>query len=292
MTPSHALREALGSLLDAPLVYVDCGARAGKLPKAFRAVGAQYVGFEADAAECARLNASAPAWQRYVAAFLGERKEPRTFHVTASAACSSLLAPNLPALEAFADLPAAFSVERTIAVETVSLADALREADVGGVDFLELDTQGTELEILRGSAGLLREQVLGVRVEVEFSPMYVDQPLFADVDAFMRAQGFQLFDLARYRVRRSGLEARVPTRGQLLWGQALYLRDDRGLSEALACRLAVVAVLAGVPDYAYAILQRVAGKAVEEVLRLLPRGLAVDDDSPLLASRDRSQWRD
>jgi hypothetical protein len=35
---------------------------------------------------------------------------------------------------------------------------------------LELDTQGSELEVLRGADALLRDSVLALQVEVEFTP--------------------------------------------------------------------------------------------------------------------------
>ena len=300
MTPTHELRDALQALLEEPLVYVDCGARKGKLPKEFRLLGARYVGFEGDADECRRLNASAPPGQRYVAAFLGSRQETRRFHITSSPACSSLLPPNLEALAAFPELSSAFAVERVVEIETTPLDSALAREGIPRVDFLELDTQGSELEILEGAAGLLRTGIAGVKVEVEFSPMYVDQPLYADIDTFMRRHGFLLFDLSRYHVRRGGLDAGVPTRGQLLWGHALYLHDDGPLPSEAACRLGVVATLAGVPDYAHAVFERIQGAArdatlrerIQRVLDLMPRGFAAPDDSPLGASRHKTQWKD
>ena len=282
-----------------PLTYVDCGARAGKLPSAFRAVeDSHYIGFEADAAECARMNALAVNHARYVCAFLGRRREPRTFHVTASPACSSLLAPNLPFLSSFVDLRSAFEVQQRITVDTAPLDGALRAEGITRIDVLELDTQGTELEILEGASDLVARSVLAVKVEVEFSPLYEGQPLFADVDAFMRGRDFQLFDMSRYRVRREGLKTSVPTRGQLLWGHALYLRDCRALPSHAAARLAAVAALMDVPDYAYQILTNVAAAPDAEPLhadaRLLIAELSRAAETPqaLATSIDRAQWRD
>jgi FkbM family methyltransferase len=301
VTPTPELRQALQAIIaPRPLIYVDCGARAGKLPKEFRSLeGSVYVGFEADAAECARLNETARPGQRYVCAFLGRRREQRTFHVTSSAACSSLLAPDPSFVAPFMDLREPFRVEREVLVNTVPLGDALTAEGISYVDFLELDTQGSEIEILEGAVDLLRGSVLGVKVEVEFSAMYVNQPLFADIDAFMRQHDFQLFDLSRYRVRREGLDPRIATRGQLLWGHALYLRNDAQLAVAAACRLAAVSTLVDLPDYAYSVLGRVAAATepdvrsrAQHVRDALGRNAAVPDDSPLAASRHRAQWKD
>lgn len=284
VVPHSALRRALQPLIgEAPFTYVDCGARGGKLPRHFRHLkNTAYVGFEADAEECARLNATARPGHRYVAAFLAAARESRTFRVTASAACCSLLEPNEALLSSFGDLRDAFRVEREFSVETVSLDDVVRDHGIPRVDFLELDTQGSELEILIGGQGTLRK-ALGVRVEVEFAPMYTGQALFADVDRHLRDIGFQLFDLSRYHVRRATVDPLTPTHGQLLWGHAVYLRRQDTVSPPAAGRLAVIAALLDFPDYAAEVLgalmasaqtapdlQRIAQRA-HEALKTAPR---------------------
>jgi Methyltransferase FkbM domain len=65
---------------------------------------------------------------------------------------------------------------------------------VSRIDFIKLDTQGSELEILQGGVRALAG-VRCVEVEVEFNPIYRGQPLFYEVDAFMRGQGFVLWKL-------------------------------------------------------------------------------------------------
>lgn len=315
MSVPPLVRRALEAILaDAPLIYVDCGARGGKLPRAFRSLkNSGYIGFEADPDECARLNAGARPGHRYIPAFLGRRREMRTFHVTASPACGSLLAPNHALLEAFAELRGLFHVERQVPVETISLDDCLRTNDIDRVDFLELDTQGSELEILCGADEALAH-TLGVQVEVEFSEMYVGQPLFADIDGFLRQRGFQLVDLSRYRVRRGTIDASVETRGQLLWGHALYLRRRETLPAALVARLGVVATLIDVPDFAaelFGAVQRApdADATLREAAHHAHEALQateVEDEDPmppaetgeelyrrrLATSRGRFLWRD
>jgi FkbM family methyltransferase len=320
MPPTPALRHVLQKLVaQSPLVYVDCGARKGRLPRWVQPIrDTEYVGFEADAEECARLNASPRRGHRYIPAFLGRDVARRTFFVTRSPSCSSLLRPNLHLLNAFAGLAPLFEVERTIEVDTVSLDRCLEAHAVPPPDFLELDTQGAELEILEGSVRALGESIVGVQVEIEFAPMYVGQPLFADVDTWLRGRGFQLFDLSRYRARREALDPSVPTRGQLLWGHALYLRNAEGLSPDRAVRLAIVAALLDRPDLAVDVFRGIPDSAVStQTARLMAsaidlvsdgrratladawkrvsgavRGSAPDVEAALAASRGRTTWRD
>ena len=274
---------------DSRLLYVDCGARKGKLPRPFHALKqAHYVGVEADADECRRLNAEARPRHRYVHAVLGRAAETRTFRITRSPACASLLEPNKEFLSQFQEIAGGFDVERETAVETMSLDACLAANDVARADFIELDVQGGELEVLSGAERTL-DGTLGIQAEVEFAPMYVGQPLFADIDAFLRARGFQLFDLSRYHVRRSSATS---TRGQLLWGHALYLRDHRTLAPELAARLAVVAVVLDFADLAAEIVGSLTATLPSERQRSASRALDAIRETGEGTARDRPVWRD
>ncbi|KZL48676.1 hypothetical protein A2T98_16785 [Nodularia spumigena CENA596] len=122
--------------------------------------------------------------------------------------------------------------------------------------------QGAELEVLKGGAAVLSRGVLAIETEVEFSPIYLNQPLFADIDVYLREHDFTLFDLRNsYRVR-----ARSPIastrQGQLLWGEAFYFQDP--IAENNNCqiqeperifKLACIADILGFPDYALELLE-------------------------------------
>ena len=162
------------------------------------------------------------------------------------------------------------------------------------VDVLELDTQGSELEILRGADVLLRDNVLALQVEVEFAQMYTDQPLFGEVDSHLRGYGFSLSDLTRYLGRCRTLEPHQPTRGQLLWGQALYLRDYERLATAeQKLRLAVLGSFYGHDDYALEIVEQLLHllSAAEQVLATFLRGRVVKGLAKFLRRIDASPLR-
>ena len=88
-----------------------------------------------------------------------------------------------------------------------------------GADFLKLDTQGYELEILRGARIVLR----GVRVvlmETSLIPINRGCPLFAEVIEFMTENMFRLFDFCSQIRRRDGI----------LWQTDLmFIREDCGI---------------------------------------------------------------
>jgi FkbM family methyltransferase len=238
-----------------PLTYLDVGARA---IKGNRLVGAfpqaRYIGFELDVEECNRLNSLNIERHQFHPQAIGRRDDSRTLYVTRNPACSSLYEPNVQEMHRFMDCGPYFDVLEKTTVETVSLDDWCRDAGISGVEFLELDTQGSELDILQGSEHLLAASILGLQVEVEFFPIYKDQPLFSDVDNYLRQRGFRLFDLSRYRLRRAYLK----TRGQLLWGHAFYLKDVHQLNKDQLTQYLALAAIASYlrfEDYAVEVLE-------------------------------------
>jgi hypothetical protein len=108
-------------------------------------------------------------------------------------------------------------------------------------DFLKLDTQGSELAILRGAKDALRRIGL-VEVEVEFVEFYENQPLFGDVVQFMTNEGFELLYLNRvFGARRQMYQG--PSRGQLLFADALFGKREDTLGEFSLKQLAKYSVL-------------------------------------------------
>lgn len=72
--------------------------------------------------------------------------------------------------------------------------------------------------------GALKNFIFGVNVEVEFSPLYEGQPLFGEVNEYMKEVGFTLFDINLARLKRKTYK-NVYSRGQIFWGEALYFKD-------------------------------------------------------------------
>jgi FkbM family methyltransferase len=102
------------------------------------------------------------------------------------------------------------------------------------VDFVKIDTDGSDYQVLLGAQELLaRSPVLGVAVECQFHGLVHDSAnIFSNIDRLLRQLGFSLFDIEVYRYSRAALPKpfvyRIPaqtTAGQVLWADALYCRD-------------------------------------------------------------------
>jgi FkbM family methyltransferase len=212
---------SLAATLPEPLTLVDVGVRWGFEKRWTQlAPAARLVGFDADAQECAALaqrHRDLPD-ATFAAVALSDREGEATLHIAAEPASSSLLEPDRDVIARRRGMETMRAVRHT-AIETTTLQRWAAAAGHTRVDVLKLDVQGAELAVLRGAGDLL-ESVRTLDLEVEFNPIYRDQPLFADVDTFLRARGFALWgleELTRYRLENG-------PGGQLVWGRARYVR--------------------------------------------------------------------
>lgn len=240
-----------------PIFVIDVGARNGA-PGELAGLSQflNYVGFDADQQECQRLMGERPGnngSRRVLPYFIG-RGGTVNFHLYEDRGTSSSYEIGGQYSKAFLDPPP--QLERTITLNSVPLDDVVDREHLEFPDFLKLDTQGSELEILRGASRTLAQTSL-VEVEVEFYPLYEGQPLFADADSLLRSAGFELLYLNRVFGQRRNIYKGL-SRGQLLFGDALYGRSPSQLGGFAPQRIARYIILLchyGHIDLAYQIYQ-------------------------------------
>lgn len=138
------------------------------------------------------------------------------FYRTAWSPTSSLYEPNAGRIKDFVGLANICEVVEKSVVQTVRLDDVLNER----VDFMKLDVQGAELDVLKGAERLLTGALV-VQTEVEFFPIYRCQPLFDTVFGFLIDRGFELFDF--HRLVRYSYEGAENARERLLWADAIFI---------------------------------------------------------------------
>jgi hypothetical protein len=108
------------------------------------------------------------------------------------------------------------------------------ERDIHDIDFVQIDVDGRDLEILHSIGDVLADtRVLGLCVEVNFvgSAAETDHT-FHNTDRFMRSHGFDLFELTVHHYSVAALPGRyryqIPAQsvfGRPYQGDALYIRD-------------------------------------------------------------------
>jgi FkbM family methyltransferase len=243
VSASSEVASVLAGLLDDPIVIADVGCRWG-FADTWGALGdrCHAIGFEPDEDECERLRERYHdrPWVTIVSHALGAEAGSATLHLTREPACSSLYQP----LDEVVDRHPRLEVQRLAdrqRIELITLDDWCAQSGVDRIDLIKLDTQGSELDVLRGAARTL-EGAIAIQTEVEFNRMYEAQPLFGDLDRFLRDHGFMLWHLEnlshhRQRGARSGLRQRDQLfdfdvasfsrrAGQLFWADALFVRAD------------------------------------------------------------------
>lgn len=242
--PSLDATSVLVNLLDEPVVVVDVGCRWG-FADVWTGLGDRctIIGFDPDVSECEQLR------QRYLGrpnvrvepVGLGAETGLATLYRTKNPGGYSLYPPSEVAVSHHPGLESGALVDTTV-VEVTTLDEWCAGNDCDHVDIVKIDTQGSELDILRGGARTL-DSVLALEVEVEFNELYEGVPLFSDIDRYLREQGFVLWRLrnlahyAQYDVPRTWPvpdsihfdedSATIATgSGQLYWANAHYLRAD------------------------------------------------------------------
>lgn len=199
---------------------------------------------------------------------LGETAGTQSLNITALPNMSSTLAPNAELLRTYAK-----KGEHTRIVERaemrVSTLDQIVRAEAVRIDAMKVDTQGSELGILKGARQCLGETVILAEIEVSFFPRYLDQALACEIIAFMAGCGFDLIDLYRLKRYRRANQAGIGNMslgsgqrsGRLAYCDAIFVRREADLlaqireadadsAEALALKSVLLLLVYGKPDLA------------------------------------------
>lgn len=203
---------------------------------------ARIVGFEPARDALEKLLASKRPKDIYLPYAIGDG-ERRPLHVCHAPGMTSLLTPNQEVLQLFHGFPSWGRVVATEWVDTVRLDDI---PETEGVTLLQMDIQGAELMALRHAENRLREALV-LHIEVEFAPLYENQPLFSDVEMFLRERGFVFH---RFAALASRVIAPLTMNGdifaglsQAVWGDAVFVRDFTRLSAVSDERLLAFAAI-------------------------------------------------
>lgn len=99
----------------------------------------------------------------------------------------------------------------------VKLDNLLEGSNFNQPDFIKIDTQGYELEILKGGEKALSFAEF-VLLEVSFLDIYINSPLVADKLAFMKEHGFVVYDICTLMKR--------PLDKALFQSDFLFVKED------------------------------------------------------------------
>ncbi len=198
-----------------PKKILHIGAHTGEEAGPYQANGAeQVIWFEANESLIPALQAhlqTVPLNQQIIPAALWDSDTKLKFKIT-----------NNPQSSSFFDLEdhAKFYPQITVSEEREiqayrleSLLDATpRQVMFSDFEFINIDTQGAELAILKGMGKYLSQpSVKAIYLEINRQELYKEIPLVDEIDAFLQPHHF-------YRIK-----SKWTTEG---WGDAIYLRSN------------------------------------------------------------------
>jgi len=250
-----------------PLRFFDIGARGGFDPGLWPfAFATEAVGFEPDPVAFEKL-AGAPEtfWKKtqILPVAIGGENGMRTLHLPADPQAASLLGPSeLTGPARTKDH--FFKINETLEVETQTMDHVLQGANGMPPEYLKIDIEGAELEVLKNSPQTVKH-LLAVKVEVAFDHFRAGQPMAADIMSFLESAGFVLMDFTGPSYWRTQsnivhpLMDKAPmyySRGQLVHVDFLYFRRPERLaaeepdSAVRKMQLGLIAMSFGYFDFA------------------------------------------
>lgn len=221
--------------------------------------GSKVHAFEIDEAVCSRLNANAMTGMKFHAMAIGSKREQHPFYITNHPMCSSLYPPNQELMSKFNNMETNY-LKETTNIPTISIDEFVEAEEIQTVDFIKIDIQGAELDAFRGANNSLSGTV-AIVTEVEFIPLYKNQPLFRDVDAYLAETGFMFHKFFTLRGRALKPVTVNDNPNFPSWHflcDAMFVRqlaDWETMDPATLLKLAILAYIYESPDICFRCLQ-------------------------------------
>lgn len=178
-----------GLRLESPTEIVDIGANPidGDPPyKRLLDDGlCKVTGFEPQQSALATLLERKSKHEKYLPYAIGDGNT-HLFRLYRYKGLSSLLELDPASLDVFRCFQEGGTLVKEEPVETRRLDDVV---EIERVDFLKIDTQGSELPIFQNGWGKLSRAVV-IQTEVSFVPLYKGQPCIGEIDLELRTHGF------------------------------------------------------------------------------------------------------
>ena len=254
--------------LDRKLSFFDIGARGGVTHPWVNATNEQInvTLFEPDVKEFNNLKKNKLDNQKILPYALWSSELELDLNINYDPQTSSIYKSNMDLLMQFDDCYRFKNISKN-KIKTKTIDALYHNNEIIDLDFIKIDIQGGEIEVLKGGKKTLESNLVGLETEVEFAQMYKDQSLFSELEIFIRKEiGLELWDIKKTYWKYSHKKYNNPTKGRLISGDALFLRPLSNLKSwlknmdkekaYLKLNILITTALAyGYLDYAYAILE-------------------------------------
>lgn len=212
--------------------------------------GSKIIAFEVDEIFCEELNKKAKPNIKYFPVPLGRTEETCAFYETVHPMCSSLYKPNEELINLYNNVMEAAKLKSVNYINTKSLDCFTKNNNIEVVDFIKIDIQGAELDVFMGGIDTLAD-VVAIVSEVEFIPIYIDQPLFGDVCAFFAEHEFmfhKFLGLCGRSLKPIVLNNNPNVGSQHIWSDAVFIRDIIKIDKLSSDQLLKMGILTFIYD--------------------------------------------
>ena len=205
-----------------PISFIDIGASGG-LDNEWKGMESymHIIGFEPDVEEYNKLIMNKNS-HTYFNIAVSDKKEQKELYIRQSQGNSSFYENNDLIINKFPHAER-FKIIDKVLIKTDTLDNILKPDDYIKMDFLKIDVEGGELNVLKGAESVLINGIFAIQAEVRFLEFYKNSPLFPEVHTFITSKGFELFDLNRYFYKKRPYFGSL--KGQIGMADALYFMD-------------------------------------------------------------------
>lgn len=215
----------------------------------------KIIGFEIEEKVCDEMNLKAPKGVEYYPHALGKKNEKKKLFNTKHPMCTSLYKPNEKFIRLYNNLEFAYLKNET-ETHTITLDTFADKYNINDIDFIKIDVQGAELDVFKGGNNALKN-VIKIICEVEFVPIYENQPLFGDVCSFLKQYDLMFNKFLGFAGRT--LKPLIANEGpnvasQHMWSDAVFIHHVekiQNLSDEKLLKLSFLSAIYNSIDLAY-----------------------------------------
>jgi len=211
------------------LTLVDIGAR-GEIQKIWNPLknNIKFIGFEPDKDAYSVLNSSNKKNKNeYYNVALSERNEEKKLFVTKDPFCSSLYKPNIEKIKIYESQNwKTKTVQHEINISCTKLDYVINSC----IDYIKIDTQGSELNILKGAEKTLLEQNPIVTCETWCTEVYRNAPMFNHIINYMVSLGYEVFDIETAAAWKYGNSSRIISRKRKIGFEVMFVKSHSKLN--------------------------------------------------------------
>jgi len=254
-----------------PLVLLDIGASGG-IHEKWKTIAqhAVCICVDADSRDFTTGSSSSP-YQKVVRVdkvITAEKKDSCTFYLTKSPYCSSSLRPDLEGVSnwIFAEY---FQVEKEVDLPAVTLEQVCNENQISYIDWVKLDSQGTDLRLFNAIPEPVKNKVVVAELEPGIISAYQGEDKLYTVLGTFDKLGFWLSDFKVKGVQRgtNELTAKFGTyrvdhfiRTSPCWGELTFLRE----TNKLEIRELLVLLAAAIVEFQYGFAIQVCDALIQQ----------------------------